>query len=162
MSTAPRMLIPAFVTRPAKPRVKPRANTSGHAVGVGKWTTSSETSGLCGSFIGLGIAFAMASVLFLSAADDVDNGKDHHPDPVDKMPIEREHLELFGVLRFQLAQQRKNQHDRKHGQADDDVACMQTNEGIERGAKEVGADGQAVVINQLLPFEPGTDKKDRT
>ncbi len=66
--------------------------------------------------------------LFLSAANDVDHGKDHYPDPVDKVPIEREHFELSRVLAFQLPGERKNQHNRKHGQADDDVARMQADQ----------------------------------
>ena len=32
---APRTLIPGLVTRPATPKVRPKANTSGHAVGEG-------------------------------------------------------------------------------------------------------------------------------
>ncbi len=39
---------------------------------------------------------------FSSAANDVDDSKHHYPDPVDKVPIEREHLELSRVLTLQL------------------------------------------------------------
>src|SRR5579863_2153035 len=63
---------------------------------------------------------------------------------------------------FQLPGEGKDQDDRKHGQADDDMACMQADEGIERGAEEIGADSQAVLVNQLLPFEAGTNKKNRS
>src|ERR1700678_4274619 len=152
MSTAPSMLIPTFVTSPAKPQVRPIAKTSGHAVGVGNCTTSSDMP-LCAR--GSSIAFS-----FSSAADDVDDSKNHHPDPVDKVPIEREHPELFRVLTLKLPGQRKDEHDRKHRQADNYVTRVQTDQRVERGAKQVGADGQPIVINQLLPFEAGADEKD--
>ena len=66
-------------------------------------------------FIGYAVVFLLVFhcfYLFLSAANDVDHGKNHHPDPVDKVPIEREHLELSRVLAFQLPREGKNQHDR--------------------------------------------------
>ena len=65
------------------------------------------------------------------------------------------------MLTLKLPSEGKDQHDRKHGQADDDVACMQADQRVERGAKEVGADGQPIVIDQLIPFEPGAAEKDR-
>src|SRR5271156_449917 len=150
MSTAPSTLMPAFVTRPAKPNVRPNASTSGHAVGAGNCRTSSETFGCsCWSFI------AIALCLFLSAANDVDDGKDHYPDSINKVPIEREHPELFRVLTFQLPGKGKDQHQRKHGESNDHVARMQTNQGVVRSAEKIGADGQPIVINQLLPFKRG-------
>ena len=111
--------MPTFVTRPAKAKVRPRASTSGHAVGAGNCTTSSDMpSCACVLF--------HCFYLFLSAANDVDDSKHHHPDPIDKVPIEREHLELSRVLTLELPGEGKDQHDRKHGQADDDVARMQS------------------------------------
>src|ERR1700721_1394176 len=82
---------------------------------------------------------------FSSATDDVDHRKNHHPDPVDKMPIERKDPELFRMLTRNLSGQRKDEHDRKHGQADNYVTCVQADQRVERGAKEVGADGQSIV-----------------
>src|SRR5271154_3177719 len=41
------------------------------------------------------------------------------------------------------------------------MARMQTDQRVVRGAKEVGADSQPIVIDQLMPFEPSAAEKDR-
>src|SRR5271154_107520 len=127
------MLIPMLVTRPAKANVRPRASTIGNAVGAGRCTTSSDMP-LCP-------CWSSIASLFLSAANDVDNSKNHHPDPIDKVPVEREDLKLSRVLFLDLPREREDQHDQEHGQADNDMAGMQTDQGVERSSKQVGADG---------------------
>src|SRR5271156_2475106 len=99
ISTAPRMLIPTLVTRPAKANVRPRASTIGNAVGAGRCTTSSDMP-LCP-------CWSSIASLFLSAANDVDNSKNHHPDPIDKVPVEREDLKLSRVLFLDLPRERE-------------------------------------------------------
>ena len=51
--------------------------------------------------------------LFLSSANDVDHGKDHHPHRIDKVPIEGKRFYLPGMLGSKLPGEAKDQHDQQ-------------------------------------------------
>src|SRR5690349_5001051 len=98
MSTAPRMLIEALVTSPAKSSVVPNASTIGHAVGAGISRVIAR------------LPRVFASAVFIrgaSTSDYVDHREDDDPDRVDEVPIERQRVEPFRVPLAHLSAERE-------------------------------------------------------
>ena len=85
--------------------------------------------------------------------DDVHHCKDNDPHCVDKMPVERQNLNALGVFLHEHAGESEDKHSEQHRQADDDVGRVQSDERIERRPKEIGADRQPVLIDQLVPLD---------
>src|ERR1035438_3010848 len=147
---SPRMAMARFVTMPARMSETPSASTRGHAVGRGSWIAAGSVFG----------CWSCMAVLWLLSAEDVDNGEDDDPDGVDKMPVEREHLDPAGVFGGEVAGEREKECQRKHDEADDDVAGVQADERVEGGAEEIGADGEAVAVDELVPLMRGAAQED--
>ena len=93
------------------------------------------------------------------SAQKVDDGKNHHPHRVNKVPVERERLKLLCVLFSSPARARENEHQRKHHQSHQNVRRVQSHQRVEGCAEEIGLDGQAFVVNKVVPFAPGRDKE---
>src|ERR1017187_237073 len=150
LSASPRMAMARFVTMPARMSETPSASTRGHAVGRGSWIAAGSVFG-CWSCI---------AVLWLLSAEEVNNGEDDDPDGVDKMPVERKHLDPAGVFGGEAAGEREDEGQRKHDEADDDVAGVQADERVEGGAEEISADGEAVAVDELVPLMRGAAEED--
>src|SRR5580698_5195043 len=149
---APSTLTAALVTRPAMSSMNPKASVIGHAVG-------------CGITIPLRSAFeARCSLLIAnesSASGYIDHKKNDDPNHINEMPVERQHVHAFVVLLLHPAKQRKRENEREAEQADRDVKCVQTHERVVGGAKQVGLDREAFVINQVMPLAGGADEENR-
>ncbi len=59
-------------------------------------------------------------------------------------------------------QKRENQHRRKSEQADRHVKCMQADKGVVSCPEQVGLDGQALVVDQVMPLAKRAQQKDRS
>src|SRR5277367_4371123 len=97
-----------------------------------------------------------------SLSNDVYNGEDYDPYRIDKMPVERQHLHALGMLLTEMSGEGEEEHDEKHGEADDHMCRVQAHKGVERRAEEVGPNGKPIVIDQLVPLDPRTDHEDHT
>ena len=62
---------------------------------------------------------------------------------------------------FTFPQKRENHGQSDHEQAHRDVKGMQADERVVGGAKEIRADGQAFVVNQVMPLTARADQKNR-
>ena len=85
-------------------------------------------------------------------AENVNHGEDDHPNGVDKMPIERQHFETLRVGLAHAAAQGEHESESQHDQADDNVRRVQTDQRVESSAKEIGADGKTILVDELVPF----------
>ena len=99
---------------PVAASVRPNANRSGQTVGEGRFTWSGAEPAApfdsCAEVIyprGPRVqltALAILHLFFESPAHNIDRGENDHPDGVNEVPIEREHLATVRVLGFNLAQ----------------------------------------------------------
>src|SRR5277367_5179812 len=95
-----------------------------------------------------------------SLSNDVYNGEDYDPYRIDKMPVERQHLHALGMLLTQMSGDGEEEHDEKHGQADDHVCRVEAHERVKGRAEEVGPNRKPIVIDQLVPLDPCADHED--
>src|SRR5258707_13897423 len=150
-STTPRTLTEAAVSRPAKTSVTPAARTMGQAVGAGSSISRavrSDGGATCG------VAMAVSS-----APDDVDDGEHDDPDDVDEVPVEGKHADAPGVLPADVSGDGEQRHDRHQSQADDHVQPVQADQRVVRGPEQVGGDGEAVLVDQPVPFLRGAEQE---
>ena len=76
------------------------------------------------------------------------------------MPIKGDDAEALTLPRVDPTEERKDEDRGKKKQSHYDVGRVKSDQGVERRAKEVCADGQSVMIDQLLPFNRRTCKED--
>ena len=62
------------------------------------------------------------------STEDVNDGEDDDPDSIDEMPVERKNFQTAGVLGSHGAIERKDQREREHDEADQDVRGMQADQ----------------------------------
>src|SRR6266849_2935935 len=97
-----------------------------------------------------------------SATDDVDDEEHGDPDDVDEVPVEREHVGVGRVLLLDLSEERE-ERDRPEGQqARGEVERVQADQRVVGGPEEVRPDGQALVDDQVPPFQPGAGQEHRS
>src|ERR1700751_409123 len=94
-------------------------------------------------------------------ADDVDDGKDHHPHDIDEVPVQSQDLNAFGVLLLYMPGDCEEEHSQQCDQPDDDMGSMQPDQRIERGPEEICSDRESVLVNQLVPLKAGSHKENR-
>src|SRR5207302_314324 len=131
---APKALTAGLVTRPAKSSATPKARAMGHAVGAGNSTLASALV-LCGftscfKTISYPLAGCSFDHRFSLPSDDIHRGEHHHPDDVDKMPVERQHIDVLGVLLLHSAGQSQDHHHTEPHQTRRHVEGMQPDERI--------------------------------
>ena len=95
-----------------------------------------------------------------SAAENVDNGENHDPHGIHKMPVQGKHFHARGLLRPDAARQAKQKHDGEHDQTHGDVEGVQADERIIGRSEKVGGDGQPVFIDQAVPLLAGAEQKE--
>ena len=88
-----------LVTSPPMRRVTPKARVMGHAVGAGSLTVGGAA--LLTSDCESGEDILLRAPL---TTDDVDNGKDHDPHDVDKVPVHSKDIDISGVFLLDLAE----------------------------------------------------------
>src|ERR1700685_3043066 len=76
------------------------------------------------------------------------------------MPVQRKHIDALGLFRANASSHPKKQHGGKHQETHDDVKSVEAHERVVCGAKKIGRDGQAVLINQAVPFLARTEEKE--
>src|SRR5665213_2642164 len=145
VSTSPSRLMAAFVSMPATTRLRPRASTIGQAVESGS-TTSFCSWSLCACSLSecnsITIPFARLP------AENVHHGEDNHPDGVHKMPIDRQHVKAFRVGLGHMSAQGEHESESQHDKSHDNVRRVQADQRIESSAKQIGADGKTMLIDE--------------
>ena len=66
---------------------------------------------------------------------------------------------MFGMVLGDLSQQREDKDDAKQYKPDDDVAQMQTDQRIEGRAKDIDADRETLMLDEMHPFRCGIVNK---
>src|SRR6202035_3294926 len=94
------------------------------------------------------------------AADDVDESEDDDPYGIHEVPVERKHLDAFAVVRPELTGEGKEKHEPEHEQTEDYMRGMKTHQRVVGRAKEIGADGEVLVGDELVPLQAGVGQKD--
>ena len=74
----------------------------------------------------------------------------------------REDSDTFRVLALHEPQSGEDHDDRQPGEADDDVERMQANQGVKGSSEQVGADRQAIVVDQPVPLARGACDENRS
>src|SRR5580704_4000682 len=98
--------------------------------------------------------------MFSLTTDDVNDGEDNDPDSIDKVPVQRQDLNAFGVFFAYVAGDGENEHQQQGAQTDNHVRSMQADQRVERSAEEIGADGQPILVDQLVPLHACSDEED--
>lgn len=78
------------------------------------------------------------------------------------MPVESECLNALAVLWPNVSCERQGEHNVDHQQTHDDVGCMETDERVEGGSEEIGADGQMIPYDELVPLARSAEEEDKT
>ena len=58
-----------------------------------------------------------------------------------------------------MFEEEQNPNQRKHEQANNDVRGVKAHQGIERGPKKIGSEGESVFVDQPVPFDSGKSDK---
>src|SRR3984893_11981935 len=148
-SIAPRTLTGAPVRSPVNISVNPEARTRGHMVAAGISISPLSTMGSLDGSV----------AILSSAAKNVNHGKHHDPDRIDKMPVHRKHFHARRLLRPDAASQAKKEYDAKHYQTRGDVKTVQPDKRVVSGSKKVGRNGQSAFVDQPMPFLAGSEEK---
>src|ERR1700724_2799657 len=106
VSIAPRTLTGAPVRSPVNISVIPEARTRGHMVAAGTSTSPLGTMGSVDGSVGI----------LSSAPKNVNHGKHHDPDRIDKMTVHRKHFHARRLFRPDAAAHSKKKHNAKHDQ----------------------------------------------
>src|SRR5262249_28599687 len=69
-------------------------------------------------------------------------------------------LHAIGMGLAERSRPREDAAEGQHHEADDDVGGMQPDEGIVRGAEEIGDDGQAVAVDETMPLPRGGSEEE--
>src|ERR1700733_10137450 len=148
---------------PVMRRASPSARTMGQGVGAGRTTTSLRCSCAESGFVWCVRSPSCIALppLWSLSAENVNDREYDDPDGVDEVPVEREHLEFFCVLFFHEATEREYEGERKHDEADDDVARMQADQRVVGCAEEIRLEGQALVVDEVIPLLRGCEEEDR-
>src|SRR5271154_3189060 len=94
-----------------------------------------------------------------SASNDVNDCEHDDPNRVHEVPVERQHMRALGVFLFDETAHREG-HDNQHRQqTSNDVGRVQTDERIERRAKEVRLNRESFVVNQVLPLTTRSEEE---
>ena len=93
--------------------------------------------------------------------DDVNNREDDNPNDVDEMPIHGKGVDVFRMLLLDPMKQSEKQNREKADEPDGDVERVESNKGVIGGTEEIGGDGESLVVDEVMPFATGSDKKDR-
>src|ERR1043166_52242 len=95
------------------------------------------------------------SFCFRLTSNDVNHGKNNDPNPIHKMPVPREHLDMLGVRRCHVSAQAQDQDQHEQRQTHDHVTRMQADQRVEGGPKKICRDRQMILKDQPLPFQSG-------
>src|ERR1041384_8348074 len=147
ITTKPTTLTARLVTNPVNRRARPNEVTNGHGVGAG----TSMLFELSDRYSSHGI--------FHSPPDNVDDGKNDNPDCIDKVPVPRNHLQTLAMHDGYEPTQTKDEYQQQKTHPYNDVAGVQSYECVERRSKQVGANRQSIVIDQLAPLDGGHGEK---
>src|SRR5580704_4321952 len=94
-----------------------------------------------------------ATLPFLSSAPhDVNHGENYDPNGIDKMPIQRKHIDTAGLIFVDPSSQTKDKDDSEHDQSCSDVKRVQANKRIISRSEEIGRDRQPVFVNEPVPL----------
>src|SRR5580704_4766159 len=145
-SRAPRQLTDVLVTRPANSSAAPSAKMNGHAVGAG----TSISRGARGLSLNCSIADGFA--IYTSASKNVNYGENHDPYCIDEVPVHREHFDATRLLHSHTATKSEHRNGREHDETCGDVKRVQADERVICRSKQVGRDGQAVFVDETVPF----------
>src|ERR1700678_4464380 len=96
--------------------------------------------------------FRSAIIHHKSPSDQVNNCEHDDPYCIHEMPIEGDHTKAFALSRVHPTAQRKDEDRSKEKQSNHNVGGVESYQGVERCAKQVRADGEPVLIDQLLQF----------
>src|SRR5689334_13101485 len=107
-SAAPRTLTDMLVTSPANRRVAPSARMKGQAVGAG------TSIGRGSREVPFNCSVANSVAMSTSAPENVNYGKNHNPNGVDKMPIHREHFDVTRLLHSYTAIESEHRNAQEH------------------------------------------------
>src|ERR1043166_9022492 len=124
----------------------PPATTTGRAVGAGSSMPFSTSS-------------VMASCSRPSAADDVDDGDDHDPDDVHEVPVDADHVSALGMMGPYPPGEPEGRHDEHQEHAGEDVRGVESHQRVVGRAEQVGAEGQVVHGDELVPLACRTGEK---
>ena len=95
------------------------------------------------------------------SAENIDDGEDDDPDGVDEVPVERQHLKPLGVLLLCTQAKEENPSTSESMmKPDDDVRGVQADQRIISGSEEIGVNGEAVVVNEVIPLVRGAGEED--
>src|SRR5215469_8358536 len=108
-STAPSKLTETLVTSPANNKQHPKARTKGQAVGAG----TSISRGV--SRLSLNCSFiSNVAILLPSASQDVNDGKNHDPNRINKMPVQGKHFYTTRVFPSEPARKGEDRRNDEH------------------------------------------------
>jgi hypothetical protein len=88
-----------------------------------------------------------------SPSDEVHDCKHDDPHTIYEVPIKSDNAESLTLTRVNPAEQGEDKGREEKKKAGDYVGRVEPDQRVERGSKEIRADGQAVLIDQLPPFK---------
>src|SRR5690348_4790040 len=96
------------------------------------------------------LPFLLLLLVSFSATHNVDDGEDDDPNAIDKMPVQRKHIDASRLIPPDTASQTEHKHDAKHDQTCGDVKSVQTDQRVISRSKEVRGDPEPVFVDQTV------------
>jgi hypothetical protein len=78
------------------------------------------------------------------------------------MPIHGEGVDVGCVLLLNFAKKSQKQNGDQADDADGDVKSVKADERVVGGAEKVGANGQTLVVDEVMPLAAGLEKENGT